>query len=308
MQYNYTGENFFPAFDFFTQPDPTHGFITYVDQAQCESEGIARVSNDGKVYMSVDNRTVSTGPRDSVRITSKAAFDSGLFILDVEHIPTGCATWPAFWLVGPSWPSNGEIDIIEGVNTQTFVSTTLHTNDGCKQTNADSTFTGHRGTGSNGQPCDNCFVNAPGQYNNQGCGIEGASNSYGPGFNENGGGVFATVWTDAGIAVYFFSRGNIPKDIQSAQPNPASWGEPYAQFDFGSDCPSSHFHQNQIVFDTVLCGDWAGSDFARSCASVQTSCEDFVKSSPEKLNEAYWSINSLLVYQTPSVANAVVVK
>jgi hypothetical protein len=42
-----------------------------------------------------------------VRLTSKAVFNGGLFILDVEHIPTGCASWPAFWIVGPNWPVIG---------------------------------------------------------------------------------------------------------------------------------------------------------------------------------------------------------
>ena len=31
-------------------------------------------------------------------------------------MPTGCGTWPAYWLCGENWPYKGEIDIIEGVN------------------------------------------------------------------------------------------------------------------------------------------------------------------------------------------------
>lgn len=26
-------------------------------------------------------------------------------------MPFGCGTWPAYWLVGPNWPSGGEIDV-----------------------------------------------------------------------------------------------------------------------------------------------------------------------------------------------------
>ena len=53
--------------------------------------------------------------RDSNRISSKQAFDESVVILDIEHMPYGCATWPAFWTLskkGP-WPTGGEIDIIE---------------------------------------------------------------------------------------------------------------------------------------------------------------------------------------------------
>ena len=64
---------------------------------------------------------------------------------------------------------------------------TLHTSDGC--TIDSSGFTGTLLT-------SNCFVNAPGQANNAGCGIQSPdSNSYGAGFNSNSGGVYATEWT-----------------------------------------------------------------------------------------------------------------
>ena len=53
--------------------------------------------------------------RDGIRISSKRAFDESVVIVDLEHMPRGCGTWPAFWTrsqEGP-WPTGGEIDIIE---------------------------------------------------------------------------------------------------------------------------------------------------------------------------------------------------
>ena len=48
-------------------------------------------------------------------------------------MPAGCSSWPAFWLTDePNWPVNGEIDILEGVNTQTVVKTALHSTMDCK--------------------------------------------------------------------------------------------------------------------------------------------------------------------------------
>jgi hypothetical protein len=55
--------------------------------------------------------------RDSVRISSQSAYDEAIFVLDLAHMPAGCATWPAFWSLsqqGP-WPAGGEVDIIEGM-------------------------------------------------------------------------------------------------------------------------------------------------------------------------------------------------
>lgn len=41
------------------------------------------------------------GPgRPSVRLISNNTYTHGLFIFDATHMPTGCGTWPAYWLLG----------------------------------------------------------------------------------------------------------------------------------------------------------------------------------------------------------------
>lgn len=75
-------------------------------------------------------------PINSVRLEGKRRFNRGLFIMDLWHMPTGCGTWPAFWLTDENnWPLNGEIDILEGVNYQTTAKTALHTTQGCSHFN-----------------------------------------------------------------------------------------------------------------------------------------------------------------------------
>ena len=59
---------------------------------------------------------LSARGRDSNRITSMTTYNDSLMVLQLTHMPVGCATWPAFWTLsarGP-WPKGGEIDIIEG--------------------------------------------------------------------------------------------------------------------------------------------------------------------------------------------------
>jgi hypothetical protein len=141
-------------------------------------------------------------------------------------------------MVGPNWPNAGEIDIIEGVNQNSNNAMTLHTSSGCTINN--SGFTGSLST-------SNCDVNAAGQSSNAGCGIQSRSSaSYGTGFNNNGGGVYATEWTSSAISVWFFPRSAIPSDISSGNPNPSGWGTPSAFFQ-GNCNIDSHFQNQQIV-------------------------------------------------------------
>lgn len=168
---------------------------------------------------------------------------------------------------------------------------TLHTGAGCSIDQ--SGFSGKLST-------SNCDVNAPGQANNAGCGIDLASSqSYGTGFNSNGGGVYATEWTSEAISIWFFPRGSIPSDINGPNPDPSGWGTPSARFG-GSGCDiDSHFKPQQIMFDITFCGDWAGQVWSSgSCSSVGSSCQDYVANNPTAFQESYWLVNSLKVYSS----------
>lgn len=202
---------------------------------------------------------------------------------------------PAFWAVGPNWPNQGEIDIIEGVNDQSNNDMTLHTGPGCSISSG-----GGNNAAYTGSLTSTSCVSGAG--NNQGCQIQDtSSNSYGSAFNSNGGGVYAMDWTSSGIDMYFFPRGSVPNDVLSSSPDPATWGAPVAAF-AGSACDfSTSFTNQQLVFDTTFCGDWAGQVWAGSTCASQTgaaTCEDFVANNPGAFKEAYWSINALKVYQS----------
>ncbi|KAL6235639.1 hypothetical protein BDW75DRAFT_250711 [Aspergillus navahoensis] len=240
------------------------------------------ISTGSSVYMGVDHTNIASSGRQSVRLSSTQTYHHGLFIIDLAHMPTGCGTWPAFWILGPDWPNGGEIDIIENVNVETNNHMTLHTSDGC--TIDSSGFTGTLLT-------SNCFINAAGQANNAGCGIQSPdSTSYGAGFNSNSGGVYATEWTSDHISIWFFPRSSIPSDISAGNPNPSS-------------CDiESHFTDMQIIFDITFCGDWAGNVWGSGACSSLGSCTDYVSNNPGAFAEAYWNINSLRVYQDSAAA------
>ena len=300
-----SGTGFFESFSFFTGADPTNGFVDFLDESTANSTGLAGYVNTGinpfAAYMGVDTTNVTPKGRPAVRISDKAVYNHALFVVDISHIPYGCGVWPAYWLLGTSspWPAAGEIDIIEGVNSQSSNRMTLHTNSGVSLANTSSSMTGSLVTSAN------CDVAA--SSDNEGCAIADPEStaSFGKQFNANTGGLFATEYTSEAIKIWFFPRGDkVPADILSAAPNPSGWGTPNALFENAVGDLDSHFCELQMIFDVTFCGDWAGNAAVwaadSECAAVADTCTDYVQNSPKAFTEAYWAVNSLKVYQYPS--------
>lgn len=131
------GSDFYDQFNWEKEDDPTHGRVNYLSLEEAKAKnlthgsssllppvldrlthGRSRTATEDKFFMFPDSKNVvksGSRGRDSNRISSKRAFDESVVIIDLEHMPYGCATWPAFWTLsqkGP-WPTGGEIDIIE---------------------------------------------------------------------------------------------------------------------------------------------------------------------------------------------------
>jgi hypothetical protein len=190
------------------------------------------------------------------------------------------------WSVGPSWPTGGEIDVLEGVDVTGTNKMTLHTNEGCTIDPAQQT-----GTLSNA----NCISGVNGD--NTGCGVvDNDPTSFGKGFNDAQGGVFAHEWIpESGIRIWHFQRSNIPEDITNKTPNPDSWGTPAGSFPAGPNCNfADHFKDHVLTIDTTsecskpkyqeayltwhekVCGDWAGSPGSYGASGCPGTCADIV--------------------------------
>lgn len=191
--------------------------------------------------------------------------------------------------MGPNWPAGGEIDIIEGVNTQSTNDITLHTSAGCTINTAGS----QGGTSLSNSDCNTGNAGT-------GCGVTTTTaNAYGSSFNNNGGGVYAMQWESSGVYVWFWPHGSVPADITNGAPVTGNWGLPIVAFNGGSGCTvDDHFYNHQIVFDTTFCGQWAGAVWgSSSCSSLASSCNAYVAGNPSAFQQSYWLVNSIKVYQ-----------
>ncbi|KFZ01565.1 hypothetical protein V500_00696 [Pseudogymnoascus sp. VKM F-4518 (FW-2643)] len=281
----YDASNFFEEFQIKNITDPSSGFVEYVDAATAKAKSLAGIRN-GQVYLGADSVTENTtNGRQSVRVESTDYFTTGLFIADIAHMPgNSCGVWPAYWTSGPDWPNSGEIDIIEAINLQKTPITTLHSGTSCTVANT-------------GSAAGSVLTNA---NCNTGCSQSTTdTQAYGDGFNAVKGGAYATQWTTAGIAIWFFPRANIPADITAGTPDPTTWGKPLTNFvDSGSCDFATHFKSNRFIFNINFCG-WAGAVWSSfpTCSAKAATCKEYVAQNPAAFTEAYWLINSLKVYR-----------
>ncbi|KAH7927570.1 hypothetical protein BV22DRAFT_1031614 [Leucogyrophana mollusca] len=263
----YSGQNFFSGWNFIANWDNlTNGDVNYIDQQDASSQQLAYVrSGTNNAIIKVDNATnvVYMNKRNSVRIESIDFYGVGsLFIIDALHMPFGCSVWPSIWTKGANWPSDGEIDIVEGVNLMTTNQMALHSQPGCSHT------TPQDQTGTSG--VTDCSQGA-------GCTVvEKKPNSYGAGFAAAQGGVFAAQFDVSGIYMWFWSRADIPdaiKQATSASPmDTSTWGPPSGAYPSSSCDISKFFGAQQLVIDITLCGDWAGlqSVYQSTCHTTPT--------------------------------------
>ena len=277
--------------------DPTHGSVKYGEYPEL----ISKNTQTNRIKISAGG-TIGEN-RKMVRMFSKKSYNDGLFVISADHIPEGMGVWPSFWLTSENnWACNGEIDIIEGVNSvkenpsSSKNHSTLHTSDRpdakpCRQNPANV-----KGI-SNGGNCNaptnsdkSCGCDRKQICPYSGCGVVlESTKSFGYGFNQNGGGVYAMELTPEGsITIWFFEKNSIPKDLINNKPNPSTWPSTNrTKFD---PCPGQFSNLNFIV-NTTLCGDWAGGSYPGGI----NKCKNDIKVAD--LSNAYWSIEYIKVFK-----------
>ncbi|CAD6965213.1 unnamed protein product [Tilletia laevis] len=347
MQNEISGSQFFDEFRWWSYGDPTHGTVSYQSESDAIKQNLSYVDEaTGRFVIRADSTNFvdpSSEGRASVRMHSKEPMGDGLLIAKISKMPVGCGSWPAFWTVTQNtWPTGGEVDILEGVNGVSSRSVrnlaSLHTTDGC----AIGPGKSDNSTGYSYQ--ENCAYQP-------GCSQQFTlDNSYGTGFNENNGGYFAMLRDTApggnGISVYFWpasaSDSSVPLAVR-AQPGSAprrvitspqdlapggnnntqnklpgktyEWGLPAAFFANtapgatakGAQCQMDQFFDDHtIIINLSFCGDWAGQVWSQTpeCSSLAPTCDEYVRNNPHAFENASFEFDYIRLYSSQSSQGA----
>lgn len=85
--------SFFDKFAFWSQKDPTDGFVRYKGYEACLERDLIR-NTSSNIIMRADSTNVAPYGRPSVRIESKKTYNKGLIVLDLDHMPgSTCGVW-----------------------------------------------------------------------------------------------------------------------------------------------------------------------------------------------------------------------
>ncbi|KAJ7731127.1 glycoside hydrolase family 16 protein [Mycena maculata] len=297
------GSSFLDFFNYDSGTGDNGGSANYVNGV---SEGLAYTSGS-QVILAVDT-SEDVSARNSLRMVSKTTFNAknqNLFIFDIAHMPAVCGTWPAIWFTGANWPYDGEIDVVEGVSLYNKNIYSIHTGSGCTiSSSAVSAMTQVgivNSVASGGNNCDATISDAA-------CGFtDNEATTFGPGFNNAGGGVFALEFDTSGIKMWFFQAGSVPSDITNLAPTPSTWGTPRMSVPTSSCSPETYFTDLMMVVDTNLAGSFTEGVWGTAGAGGQTtSCQsstgvdtaaDYVTSHGSAFgDDAQWKINGFYIY------------
>lgn len=299
LNMNLTGADVFNSigpgkkFRFFTDADPTHGYVNYGPH-----QDLLSVVEGTKLRINMG--TNKGQPRRSIRLESNDTFDTGLLVFDVDHVPADKGSWPAFWTTGATnpedtWALNGEIDILEQVNNSNFNSSTLHTNTPpggipCKM--ADNLGFGGKNKCYAEGGDKTCGYRKSDWCPYIGCGRDMGSDTFGEAVNRNGGGTYAMELTKEGtITVWFWKRSETVPDFLTMTSNNFTGADPRNIIRF-TPCPGQ-FKRQRIIVNNTLCGDWAsiegGSDWTNDAG-----CRAYIDT--HDLNNSYWIFRSIKLY------------
>ncbi|KAL1407922.1 hypothetical protein Q8F55_004717 [Vanrija albida] len=300
---NHQGNSFYDDWWWWDDNDPTQGTVDYRPLWEGKQLGLTWVTDSNQFGMRVESSYMvgeDERGRKSIRIQSNSAYGKGsMFVLDLEHMPQGCGTWPAYWSNGQGkWPQGGEIDFIEGTNSirDDRNRYTIHTG---FEADYSCTMTWANKDQFTGQP------HGPNCQGYAGCSILSKENSaFGAGLNRVGGGWHVFRWDDKGMSFWWFPRNaaNIPWVLTSGASgiDDSDLGMPDAIFPDDENCDmASRFTPQNIIFDTTLCGSWINNwngNCAAEWGNSSWGCPNMVRNNPSEFKQAYWLINSLKVY------------
>jgi len=286
----YKPSNFFSKFNFWTDKDPSGGYISYQGEERAKDLGLIKTNeNDVRIGVEYKDWWPANG-RESVRIQGKDEYDGGLFITDFSHFPKPvCGAWPAFWMYGPTWPDQGEIDLYEGWHDPGFNHITGHTFDdvagNCKLIPAL-----YEGTTVN----KNCDVDSN-QYYNEGCGVKETNGQWG----KASGGVYAMEWTPQFIKVW--SWGSAPSDVVAGKPDPTTWGNPHWAVSSASCTISKAFQKMKFVFNVDICGGGPDGNWESSGCKASTGIDQCYKyaadAGAQQYKDVYFGVRGIKIYQ-----------
>lgn len=188
-----------------------------------------------------------------------------------------------------------------------------------------NTWTGEPDFKTN-KEADNCWVLAAHQWANQGCvAVSSDERTLGKPLNANGGGIYALEWDPENRYIRswaFTPHDTVPSNLRDAietasntdpgkrvVPDTKKWGLPYGYFAIGetTGCSADHFKNMRIVFNLAFCGTVSGNRYFTDCKNQSKtfnvdndpiwSCNAWIKSNPKELEEAYWKIRGVYVYE-----------